>query len=297
MIDDIRINFDEGQLSLLNLCLGFLMFGVALDIDFSSFKKVLKNPKSLGVGLFSQLIILPLLTLGLIYLLKPHPSLAMGMLLIAACPGGNVSNYAVHISGANTALSVTLTSISTLASALTTPLIFTFLQDFLPGHDAKQISLSVWQMSGSLIKLIIFPILLGFAFKKYFSSFTAKILPWIKQLSMLIFLSFVVFALLGNFQNIKSFLYLVFWLVFIHNALALAVGFYIGKPFGLGLQDRQTIAIETGIQNSGLGLILVFNFFDGLGGMALITAWWGIWHLITSFALANVFKRMHAVKD
>ena len=293
MIDDIHIHFEEGQLSILNLCLGFLMFGVSLDIDFTAFRKVLAQPKSLAVGLVSQLVLLPLLSLALIYILNPHPSLALGMLLIAACPGGNVSNYAVHISGANTALSVTLTSISTLASALTTPLIFAFLQKHLPGQEVREITLSVWQMSSSLLKLIILPIILGFIFRRYFPGLTQKILPWIKQLSMLIFLSFVVFAVIGNFDNIKNYLYLVFWLVLIHNSLALAMGYFIGKPFGLAERDCQTISIETGIQNSGLGLILVFNFFDGLGGMALITAWWGIWHLLSSFLLARYFKNIN----
>lgn len=272
------------------------MFGISLDIDFSAFRKVLVNPKSLAVGLASQLIFLPLLTLVLIYVLKPHPSLALGMLLIAACPGGNVSNYAVHLSGANTPLSVSLTSLSTLSSAITTPLIFAFLQDHLPGQIARPIELSMWQMISSLLKLIVVPLILGFAFRRFLPKLTTTILPWIKQLSMLIFLSFVVFALAGNFSNIKAYLYLVFWLVLIHNTLAMALGYFIGRPFRLEQRDRQTIAIETGIQNSGLGLVLVFNFFDGLGGMALITAWWGIWHLISSFVIARIFRNQNGLK-
>ena len=108
---------------------------------------------------------------------------------------------------------------------------------------------------------------------------------------MLIFLSFVVFAIVGNYENIKAYLSLVFVLVLIHNLSALAGGYYFAKIFGLETNDCRTISIETGIQNSGLGLILVFNFFDGLGGMALIAAWWGIWHLISSLSLALLWKR------
>ena len=290
-IDSIRINFREGQLGLLNICLGFLMFGVALDLDFSEFKNILKNPKKLLVGLSSQLLLLPLLTLVLIYLLKPHPSLAMGMALVAACPGGNVSNYATHLSRANTALSVTLTSISTLFTAFTTPLLFTAMQLLLPDLSAKPIVVPVDKMIFSLIQLIGVPIFLGILMRKYLPALTAKVLPWIKQLSMLIFLSFVVFAIAGNFQNIKNYLPLIFWLVLIHNAVALLSGYTFAKMWHLNERDCRTISIETGIQNSGLGLILIFNFFDGLGGMALIAAWWGVWHLVSSFSLAMLWGR------
>ncbi|MBK8656383.1 MAG: bile acid:sodium symporter [Haliscomenobacter sp.] len=123
-IDSIRINFNAEQLTLLNLCLAFIMFGVALDLQIEYFKKVFRSPRVLAVGLASQLVGLPLLTLGLIYLLRPNPSLAFGMLLVAACPGGNVSNYATHLSKANTALSVAMTTISTLGAVLLTPLVF-----------------------------------------------------------------------------------------------------------------------------------------------------------------------------
>lgn len=110
-LDEIQINFNTEQVALLNICLGFLMFGVALDLKIDDFKYIGSHFRSVWVGLVSQWLLLPILTMGLIWILQPEVSLALGMLLIAACPGGNVSNYAVHLAKANAALSVVLTMV------------------------------------------------------------------------------------------------------------------------------------------------------------------------------------------
>jgi bile acid:Na+ symporter, BASS family len=124
-----------------------------------------------------------------------------------------------------------------------------------------------------------------------FPAFAAKIRRPVRQLSMLIFLGFVVFAVRGNFDNIVDYLHLIFLLVLAHNAIALVSGYWWAKANRLPRADARAISIETGIQNSGLGLILIFNFFDGLGGMAMIAAWWGVWHLISAFGLAMLWRQ------
>ncbi len=292
-IDQVRINFNPEQLLLLNICLAFLMFGVALDLRIDNFKEILNRPKAPLVGLFSQWILLPILTLCLIYLLQPPTSIALGMVLIAACPGGNVSNYAVHLSGANAALSVLLTSISTLAAIIVTPLYFTWLTPMIPGYEAYQASIYVdpIKMFSTIFQLILVPLFLGMFINTQYPVFTDRIRKIVKILSMTIFLSFVAFALMGNFENIQKHLHLVFFLVLIHNSLALVMGFWFAKANKLPKGDSRAISIETGIQNSGLALILIFNFFDGLGGMAMIAAWWGIWHLLSAFSLAMWWKQ------
>ncbi|MEM6378630.1 MAG: bile acid:sodium symporter, partial [Bacteroidota bacterium] len=140
-IDEIVINFKPDQLFLLNICLAFLMFGVALDLKLSHFKALFEAPKKPLLGLFSQWILLPAMTLVLVFLIKPAPSVGLGMVLIAACPGGNVSNYAVHLAGANSALSVLMTSVSTLGAILITPIAFAFLAGFVPGAEALRSSI------------------------------------------------------------------------------------------------------------------------------------------------------------
>lgn len=295
-IDAIKVHFNPEQLQILNACLAFIMFGVALDLRLFHFKEVIRKPRALLLGMTSQLIGLPLVTLGLIYLLHPPASLAMGMLLVAVCPGGNVSNYATHLAGANTALSVTMTSFSTLLAALSTPLLFAQLTTWMP-YDltGKELNVDISDMVLSIIQLIIVPLIAGLIFQRIFPELTRRVLGPIQRLSMVIFLGFVVFAIHGNFNNIVRYLHLVFLLVALHNALALSFGYFWSKLNKLPERDARTIAIETGIQNSGLGLILIFNFFNGLGGMAMIAAWWGVWHLISAFALA-IFWRKTAPK-
>ncbi len=297
-IDDIVINFKPEQLFFLNICLGFLMFGVALDLSIQHFKDLFKAPRKPAIGLFSQWILMPLLTLILIFLLRPAPSLAMGMILLAACPGGNVSNYAVHLSGSNSALSVLMTTISTLGAIVITPLAFTYLSRLIPGTEALRATIQVdtFDMIKTILLLIVLPLALGMSTKHYFPKLTGLIERPVKVLSMLIFLSFVVFAILGNLDNIYQYLHIVFYIVLIHNSLALLMGYLFAKANGLGPADARTISIETGIQNSGLGLILIFNFFNGLGGMAMIAAFWGIWHLISAFGVAMFWRHIKPLK-
>lgn len=269
------------------------MFAVALDIKLSDFKQILQNPKGPIIGLISQLILLPLLTLALVLIINPPPSIAIGMLLIAACPGGNVSNYAVHLSKSNAALSVLLTSITTLSSIIITPLAFMFWTNLLPqtADLAKSIQVEPVQMIKIIILLIFIPLAVGILMRRHLPEFVEKISKPVRILSMTIFLGFVVVAMASNFDNIIQHLSKIFWIVIVHNALAFMLGYFFAKFSGLSEYDARAISIETGIQNSGLALILIFNFFDGLGGMAMIAAWWGIWHLISGFCIAMWWSR------
>jgi BASS family bile acid:Na+ symporter len=291
-IDQVRINFDPDKLFVLNICLAFLMFGVALDLRPDNFRKLSARPRALLAGLSSQLLLLPLLTLLLIYIFRPVPSLALGMILVAACPGGNVSNYAVHLARANIELSVVLTSISSMGAILITPLYFFVLSGFLPAGDAHEIAIAVQpgEMLGTLVQLVFLPVVAGLFTQYRLPGLAARIKQPIQNLSMVIFLGLILAALASNYQQIKDYLHLVFLIVVAHNLTALTAGYYWAKLLRLPTADARTISIETGIQNSGLGLVIIFSFFNGLGGMALIAAWWGIWHLISAFALAIFWR-------
>lgn len=292
-IDAVKINFNPEQLFVLNLCLAFLMFGVALDLRLGNFRTLLRYPKAPLVGLSSQLLILPALTLGLIYLFQPPVSMALGMTLVASCPGGNVSNFAVHLAGANSALSVMLTSITTLAAVVITPLYFTLMAPMIPGSEAFRHSIYVEpsQLVSTILQLIIVPLAIGMAFNRRFPALTDRVKKPVKSLSIIIFLAFIIVAVYSNFDNLSKYLHLVFFIVLLHNASALFGGYWFARFNGLPRHDARAISLETGIQNSGLGLILIFNFFNGLGGMAMIAAWWGVWHLVSAFGLAMMWGR------
>lgn len=291
-IDAIRINFNPDQLILLNICLAFLMFGVALDIKLVDFQRIFKSPKAPIVGLISEYLLLPILSITLVYIFQPPASIALGMVMIACCPGGSTSNFMVHLAKANAALSVLLTSITTLAAIIVLPLAFSGWSYLIPA-SSNGISLSVepLQMIKTIIQLVFIPVGIGMFLNHRYPNITSKLERPIRMLSILIFFGFVVFAVIGNFSNIISFLHIVFFVVLIHNGLAFIMGYYFARWNQLSIHDSRAISIETGIQNTGLGLILAFNFFDGLGGMTLVIAWWGIWHLVSGFLLATYWSR------
>ena len=297
-LSHIHINFDQGQVLYLNICLGILMFGVALDLKLEDFKYLAKEPKSIIGGLISQWILLPLVTIALVYIIHPDYSLMLGMALIAACPGGNVSNYATHLCKGNAALSIILTTITTVLCVFSTPFIFASLQKVLPidqVHDAD-FNIQFSDMVITIVQLIFIPLLIGFLMNHFWPHFVSKIRGIVKILSMVIFIGFVLAAVAGNIDNLVNYIDIVFFIVLIHNGLALFFGYFWSKSIlGLSTNDARTISIETGIQNSGLALILIFNFFDANGGMALIAAWWSIWHLISALALAWFWGRKEKV--
>jgi BASS family bile acid:Na+ symporter len=292
-IDSIKINFDTNGLWILNIAIGVIMFGVALGISIDDFRRLFQRPKILLVGILSQFILLPLTTFLAILIIEPHPSFALGMILIAACPGGNVSNFFSKMAGGNAALSVSLTAFATLVCVFMTPFNLHFWGSLY--EPTNQILKSVFLNWVDLLKVVVLilgiPLALGMFFNHYKNSLAKKIEKILKPLSMLVFIALIIIAFSKNINVFLDYIYLVAGLVIFHNLFAFALGFYTAKSFGLSKQNRKTIAIETGIQNGGLGLLLVFSFFDGLGGMALLTAFWGIWDIFSGLALAYFWGR------
>ena len=292
-IDDIKINFDSSGLWVLNIAIAIIMFGVALGITLDDFKRLLKNPKIVFVGVLSQFFLLPALTFLAILVIKPHPSFALGMMLIAACPGGNVSNFFSKMAGGNAALSVSLTAFSTLICIVMTPFNLQFWGSlYEPTHEIlKTVELN-WVDLLKLVSLILgIPLFFGMLIKHYHSEMAEKIEKLLKPLSMLVFIALIFIAFSQNLDVFVNHIHHVIYLVVFHNIFAFIIGFYTAKTFGLNAQDTKTISMETGIQNGGLGLLLIFGFFDGLGGMALLAAFWGIWDVFSGMALAAFWGR------
>lgn len=292
-IDQVQLSFNPQTLVLLNMALGLVMFGVALDLRVADFQAALRTPKALAIGLVAHHLLFPAMTYGLISLLQPEPSIALGMLLVSACPAGHISNFLVNYAKGNTALSVSTSAVSTLLSMALTPLNFTFWGSLHPltAGLMNTVALSPWSMFEVLFILLLLPLALGMGLAKQWPALASKMKKPIRKASFLILLGFIVGALAANFRHFVDFIGLVFVVVLVHNLLALCTGYGLSTLFGLSERDRRAITFETGIQNSGLGLILVFNFFDGMGGMAIVTAWWGIWHIVTGTALAAYWSR------
>lgn len=290
-IDLVKLNFNPESLFVLNLSVGFIMFGVALELKVKDFKRIIQNPVSVGLGVVSQFFLLPFLTYILCLIWKPHPTMALGMILIAACPGGNISNFMSLWAKGNAALSVSLTAIATFAAMFMTPFNFMFYGTKYAPDLVQTFHLDYGEMIKLVVILLGVPLVCGMLFNHYFPKITSKILKPIKMLSILIFTAIVIIAVKNNSEYFAEWVPVVIGLVFVHNLLALATGFGIGKIFKRNLQDCKTLSIETGIQNSGLGLVLIFDFFNGLGGMAIVAAWWGIWHIIAGLTTATLFSK------
>lgn len=304
VLDHVRLNFSPSGLIFLNIALAFIMFGVALDIKVENFEDIFRKPKSAIVGFISQTFLLPAFTFLLVMALNPTPTVALGMILVAACPGGNISNFISSISKANIALSVSLTAISTLSAIFFTPFNFAlwgnFYIDFYHAKGAegllRPLVIDQFQMFQTVFILLGLPVIIGLLVAKKFPAFTTKIKKPIKTGSLLFFILMVIAMLSANFSNFTSYVHLVFFIVLLHNGLALATGYFFSKINKLSLTDQRAVAIETGIQNSGLALALMFNpkIFPPemeLGGMAVIAAWWGIWHILSGMTVAFYWSR------
>lgn len=290
-LDNINLNFNEDSLTLLNIALALVMYGVALGIKPEEFKILIDHPKSIVIGLVAQLVLLPLATFLLVYLLKPQPSIALGMMLVAACPGGNVSNFFTQMAKGNIALSIVMTTITTFLAVFSTPLNLTFYGSHYPPTAGllKDIEINFWELTQLVGLLLIVPLILGLITRKLTPNVANKLAGRFKGGSIIFFIFLVGLALNNNWDVFTTHLHTVFGLVLLHNALALGIGFALGKWSKIGAASVRTLTIETGIQNSGLGLLLIFTFFEGLGGMAIITAFWGIWHLVTGLIIGWIW--------
>ncbi|MDR0232975.1 MAG: bile acid:sodium symporter family protein [Dysgonamonadaceae bacterium] len=304
-LDDVRINFSAQGMHAVNIVLAFVMFGVALGIRVQMFKDVLKHPKSALVGLFSQIIGLPAITFLIVILLNRWitPMVAMGMILVAACPGGNISNFMSQFSKANTELAISLTAVSTAVSTFITPLNFAvwggFYVNFVNKRAAnalQELHIDNFQMFETVFILLGIPLILGMLTAKYLPKIAEKLKKPMQYFSLLFFVAMVVIAFGNNLDLFVKYIFFVFILVFIHNGSALAMGYGLASAFKLPDKDRRTLTIETGIQNSGLGLVLLFNpkIFPpnlAIGGMLFITAWWGIWHIVSGLSISFYWSR------
>tara|TARA_R110002094_G_scaffold150312_3_gene138804 strand:+ start:1202 stop:2104 length:903 start_codon:yes stop_codon:yes gene_type:complete len=297
-IDAILLNFSPASLTVLNAILAIVMFSVALDLKLGDFGRLMRAPKPVLTGLISQFLVLPALTFLLIVVVEPRASIALGLILVAACPGGNISNFITHRAGGNAALSVSLTGFATVGAILFTPLNIAFWGGMYgPSSEIlKTIKIDPAQIALTVTLMLILPLIVGIALNTRRPDIADRIRRPMQNLSMLIFLAFIVLALAANWAFFLGYAHYVALLVVVHNALALAGGYASATIARLSDFDRRCIIIETGIQNSGLGLVLIFGFFGGLGGMAVVAAFWGIWHAISGIALARLMSRTEAAR-
>jgi bile acid:Na+ symporter, BASS family len=304
-MDTATLNFSEGGLFILNITISIIMFGVALEIKLTHFKELLKRPKPVLAGVMSQFLLLPFVTflLILVFWRNITVGVAMGMILVASCPGGNVSNFISTLAKGNPALSVSLTAIATISAIFMTPLnfmiwgsLYEMVGPWSENALLQQLRIDPVAMFKIVFILLAIPIILGMLTNHFFPRFTEKAKKPIRIFSIIFFVGMLAIMFANNYDHFLRFIAWILFIVFLHNGLAIFSGYSLAAVFKLNKQNRKTLAIETGIQNSALGLVLIFNpaIFPqhlALGGMAVVTAWWGIWHIIAGLGIASVWRR------
>ena len=232
-LDPIRINFSASGMYTINIILSFIMFGVALGIKPTQFKDLIKEPKTYLVGLFGHLFALPLMTFLLVVALNNYitPTIAMGMFLVAACPGGNISNFMTSYAKGNTELSVGLSASTTLLATISTPFNFALWGGLYlkfvsnkAGHLLQPLEIDNLQMFQTVFILLGVPLILGIFFSKYFPRITAKLKKPIQYISIVFFIGIVVLAFMNNLHLFLKYIFYIFFIVLIHNFLAFLTG-------------------------------------------------------------------------
>ena len=315
-LDAIDVTMNGGS-TLLNIVLALVMFGVALGIKPQTFVDIIRNPKSIITGIICQIFLLPALTLLLIMACGDFisPMIALGMILVASCPGGNVSNFITSLSRGNSELSVSLTAVNTAACIFTTPINFAFwgklYLNFANNHligELPELQIPFWEIFKSIVIIMGIPLVLGMLCGQYLPKLTKILKKPLQYLSVVVFIAMVIMIFVGNFDAFMRCIKYIFLVVLIHNLLALGIGFGTSTLLKLPYKDRRTLTIETGIQNSGLGLILLLNpnifpetgVWANNGGMLVITAWWGVWHIVSGLTLAYTWRirgRKEAIEE
>jgi BASS family bile acid:Na+ symporter len=288
-----QIYYNANSQWLLSLVLASMILGIALDIHWRDFKAIVKMPKAIIAGLSAQFLALPAVTTGLTLLLELPAGIELGMILVAACPGGAISNFVTHLSNGNTALSMSMTAAASSLATVILPINFVFWSQVNPVTATLMTSIDV---SGAalfinLIEVLALPLLLGIFIQHQWPKLAKPLHKVLKISSILALIAFIFIAIFRNQEAFLAHFGLVFTIVLMHNAVALLLGFLAGKYAKLSTRDIKATTIEVGMQNSSLAIAIVFSQFNGEAGMALICAFWGTWHIASGLMIAILFNR------
>jgi bile acid:Na+ symporter, BASS family len=287
----VGLALPPGALIGVNVLLAVIMVGVALELDLRELRYALLVPVGPLVGLVAQVLVLPAASYLLIRLLDPEPAIALGMLIVACAPGGAVSNIVAHLARANASLSIALTGLSTALAAVTTPLNLAFWGSRLTSVDPvlREVALDPRELLGLLLLVLAVPVAVGVTLQVRAPGLTRRLVPPLRVLSAVGLLVLVVAALIANAGSIVTAVGSVALAVAAHNGLGLLLGEGAGRVARLPRRDRRALALEVGMQNTALALTIALTFFGHLTQVALVAAFWGIWHVVVGLVLARLW--------
>lgn len=289
----MEVHFGSNNLLILNVILAFMMFGVSLSLSTDDFRRVLKRPDAPIVGLIAQFVLLPAATCLTTWYFDVDPQLALGMILVACCPGGSFSNIMTWLAKANVAVSVSMTAVSSLAAMFLTPFNFALYGYLNPNTRSVLTEIQLDSMEILILVGLVLglPLVVGMLVGKAFPAFAQGAQKPMRVITLLVLFLFVGVAFGNNMDVFMATADRIVGLVVLQNLLALGLGAMAAAITGLPRNDRRAITMEVGIQNSGLGLAILFTFFPDASEMILIAAFWGVWHLISGLVLAGIWGR------
>lgn len=273
-----------------NAVLAVIMFGVGLDLDLREFRRVVRVPTGPVVGLITQFVLLPALAFGAVRLMAPAPAVALGVLLVCACPGGTVSNVVTHLADANVPLSIAMTTVSTFLALVMTPLNLAFWGSRVPGLDQLGVRLDPVDLVVVLVAVMGIPVVAGLVTAHRRPVVADRLRRPMRMVAVVGLGLLIVGAGAANLGRAVTALQATLLVVVVVNAAALVLGYGAAAALRLPRRDRRAISIEVGIQNAALALTLALQFFGDLPGAALVAAVWGLWHMITGLALARLWR-------
>jgi len=293
-LDGLRIVLDPvGQIGVA-LALMLVMFGVALGLRVNDFKLLADTPRVFFGGVFSQILILPLVTFGLIFLIVPPPSIALGMIVVACCPGGSVSNLLTYLSKGEVAVSVALTATSSLLAAFLTPISIVFwAQSYAPTAELlESLSVNPLIFVGQTTLLLAAPLVAGMSVAAKAPELADRIRNKTTLVGAMILIGTIVYGFAYFYAILWPAVGLLASITIIHNSAAFLTGATAGWVLSKKSEVRRAMTFEVGIQNSGLALIILLSQLDGVGGAAAIAAVWGVWHIIAGGSLTLIYNYM-----
>ncbi len=276
----------------LSLVLATMVFSIALELKLEDFKRVAQSPKAVIAGLIPQFILLPVGTWLATLALDLPPNVEAAMMLVAACPGGSLSNVITHFGRGNTALSVSISAVAALIALVATPFNFAWMVSNNPVTASWMRSLAI-DPSGiwlSLLVMLAIPMFLGMAVAYKLPQLAAKLTKPLANFSLVALFAFIILGLLKERSNLTLALLPTLALVIAHNASGLALGWLTSKAFGVSVPDRRSIMIEGGMQNSGLALGIIALQFGNDFGMVTVAGLWGIWHIVSGLSCAYFWR-------
>jgi len=286
----------NAQQIILSMVLATMVFSVALELRIEDFKRVAQTPKAVICGLIPQFLLLPVATWLVTLWLDLPPNIEAAMILVAACPGGSLSNVVTHMGRGNTALSVSISAVASIIALFATPFNFSWMIATNPETASwlKELSIDSSGIYISLFLLLGVPLCLGLLASHRLPQLTERIRKPLGQFSLIALLLFIVAGLIKERQLLTLGLLPTLLLVVLHNASGLFFGWATSKVMGVSEKDRRAIMIEGGMQNSGLALGIIAVQFNSDLGMVTLASLWGIWHIVSGMSLAYVWRRKDA---